>query len=124
MWCYCCKQKFYNKRTFLTLFETKNKYICDKCYDANPINLQIHSVPLDDGDITIISLFDSNYKVDMLPYSLEINQIFSHFYHKFKGYKIILLDQLDLSFLNLEVLSFWSTVFDKKVLIICGILRK
>ena len=124
MLCYVCKKKFYIKRTFLNLFETKTKFICDGCYNNNPINPKINSIPLDDGEILVVSLLDNIYQVDMNPYVYEINQVYKHFMELYKGYHIILLDYLSLTFFNLEVLSFWSTVFDKKVLIICGILRK
>ena len=124
MKCYSCDKKFYIKRTFLTLFDTKTKFICDMCYKDNPINLKVNMIPLGDSDICVISLLDTEYKVDMKPYMLEINQVYNHFFNKYKGYYILYLDYLSLTLSNLEVLSFWSTVFNKKVLIICGVLRK
>jgi hypothetical protein len=81
-------------------------------------------IPLDDGEIIIVSLFDTIYRVDMRPYVYEINQVYNYFYSTFKGYYIIILDYLSLSYFNLEILSFWNQCFDKKVLIICGVLRK
>ena len=123
MWCFICKKKFYIKRTFLTLFDTKTRFICDKCYNENPVNPKVNIVPLDDGSIVIVSLFDTIYRFNMNPYVYEINQVFNHFYKKYKGYHIILLDYLSLTLFNLEILSFWSTVFNKKLLIICGFLR-
>ena len=124
MWCYVCKKKFYLKRTFLTLFDTKKRFICDKCYENNPVNPKVNFVPLDVGNIMIISLLDTSYKVDMKPYVYEINQVYSYFMNLYKDYYIILLDYLSLTYFNLEVLSFYMTAFDKKVLIICGVLRK
>ena len=124
MLCYVCKKKFYLKRTFLTLFDTKTRFICDKCYNINPINPKVNYVQLDDGQIIVISLLNTIYKVDMSPYVYEINQVYSYFMNLYKDYYIILLDYLSLTYFNLEVLSFYMTAFDKKVLIICGVLRK
>ena len=124
MLCLACNKKFYIKRTFLTLFDTKTRFICDKCYNENPIIPKVDMITLDDGEIIIVSLFNTIYRVNMKPYAYEINQVFNHFYREYKGYYIILLDYISLTIFNLEILSFWSTVFDKKVLIICGVLRK
>ena len=122
--CYVCKKKFYIKRTFLSLFDTKTRFICDNCYKNNPINPKVNIVPLDDGEIMIISLLDTIYKVDMRPYVYEINQVYQYFMDLYNDYHIILLDYLSLTYFNLEVLSFIKTAFDKKVLIICGVLKK
>ena len=124
MLCFMCNKKFYIKRTFLTLFETKTRFICDKCYNENPVNPKINLITLDAGEIIIVSLFDTIYRVNMKPYAYEINQVFNYFYKEYRGYHIILLDYISLTFFNLEVLSFYSTAFNKKVLIICGVLRK
>ena len=123
MWCFICKKKFYIKRTFLTLFDTKTRFICDKCYGENPIKPKVNKVLLDDGEVIIISLFEGIFRVNMKPYAYEINQVFNYFYKEYKGYFIVLVDYISLTFFNLEILSFWSTAFDKKVLIICGVLR-
>ena len=117
-------KKFYIKRSFLTLFDTKTRFICDNCYNNNPINPKINMIQLDVGQIMVISLLDTIYKVDMKPYAYEINQVYNHFMNNYFGYYIIFLDYLALTYFNLEILSFWMTVFDKKVLIICGVLRK
>lgn len=124
MYCFVCKKKFYQKRGFLSLFDTKTRFICDRCYNENPVNPKVNMIPLDDGEIMIISLFDTIYRVDMRPYVYEINQVYNYFYYTFNGYYIIILDYLSLSYFNLEILSFWNQCFDKKVLIICGVLRK
>ena len=124
MICQICKKKFYIKRTFLSLFDTKTKFICDRCYGNNPISLNIEMIMLDNGQIRVVSLFDNIYKIDIRPYVYEINQVYSYFHKEYKGYTILLLDYLYVTYFNLEVLSFWNEVFDKKVLIICGVLRK
>ena len=70
------------------------------------------------------SLFDTVFKVDLKPYVLEINQIFNFFYKKYMDHSIVLLDHLALTYFNLELLSLWVEMFEKPVLIICGVLRK
>ena len=124
MWCYVCDKKFYIKRTFLSLFDSKTKFICDNCYNKNPIIPKINLIPIDNGEVIIVSLIDTIYPVDMRPYAYEINQVYKHFLSLYKDYHILILDYLSLTYFNLEVLSFWYTIFDKKVLIICGVLKK
>lgn len=124
MYCYKCKKKFYLKRGFLNLFDTKSKYICDKCLNEQPIALRFDEITLDVGIIKVVSLFDTIFKVDLKPYVLEINQIFNFFYKKYMDHSIVLLDHLALTYFNLELLSLWVEMFEKPVLIICGVLRK
>ena len=124
MYCYKCKKKFYLKRGFLNLFDTKSKYICDKCLNEQPISLRFDEITLDVGIIKVVSLFDTIFKVDLKPYVLEINQIFNFFYKKYMDHSIVLLDHLALTYFNLELLSLWVEMFEKPVLIICGVLRK
>lgn len=124
MYCYVCDKKFYQKRGFLGLFDTKTIFICNGCYKNNPVNPKVQMIPTDNGNVIIVSLFDTIYRVNMKPYVYEINQVYNYFYNKFRGYNIILLDYLSLTYFNLELLSFWLTAFDKKILVICGVLRK
>lgn len=124
MYCYKCKKKFYLKRGFLNLFDTKSKYICDKCLNEQPISLRFDEITLDVGIIKVVSLFDTIFKVDLKPYVLEINQIFNFFYKKYMDHSIVLLDHLALTYFNLELLSLWVEMFEKPLLIICGVLRK
>ena len=124
MYCYKCKKKFYLKRGFLNLFDTKSKYICDKCLNEQPISLRFDEITLDVGIIKVVSLFDTIFKVDLKPYVLEINQIFNFFYKKYMDNSIVLLDHLALTYFNLELLSLWVEMFEKPLLIICGVLRK
>ena len=124
MYCYKCKKKFYLKRGFLNLFDTKSKYICDKCLNEHPISLRFDEITLDVGIIKVVSLFDTIFKVDLKPYVLEINQIFNFFYKKYRDHSIVLLDHLALTYFNLELLSLWVEMFEKPLLIICGVLRK
>ena len=106
------------------MFDTKTKYICDKCFNDQPVNIKVENVTLDNGQVMIVSLFDTIYKVEMAPYILEINQIYKYFKLKFIGYEILIFDNVSLTFLNLELLSFLNECFDKKLIILCGILRK
>ena len=59
MWCYVCDKKFYIKRTFLSLFDSKTKFICDNCYNKNPIIPKINLIPIDNGEVIIVSLIDT-----------------------------------------------------------------
>ena len=124
MYCYKCKKKFYLKRGFLNLFDTKSKYICDKCLNEQPISLRFDEITLDVGIIKVVSLFDTVLKVDLKPYVLEINQIFNFFFQKYNQYEILILDYLSLTYFNLEILSLWIEMFEKPILIICGVLKK
>ena len=124
MYCQKCKKKFYIKRGFLDLFDTKTRYICDKCLNDLPISLKLEIIPLDVGNIKVVSLFDTIYRVDLNPYILEINQIYNFFRKKYRSYEILFLDYLLLTYFNLELLSFWVESFDKPLLIICGVLKK
>ena len=89
MWCFICKKKFYIKRSFLTLFDTKTRFICDNCYNNNPINPKINMIQLDVEEIMVVSLLDTIYKVDMKPYAYEINQVYNYFMKNYFGYYII-----------------------------------
>ena len=124
MYCYKCKKKFYLKRGFLNLFDTKSNYICDKCLNEQPISLRFDEITLDVGTIKVVSLFDTVFKVDLKPYVLEINQIFNFFFQKYNQYEILILDYLSLTYFNLEILSLWIEMFEKPILIICGVLKK
>ncbi len=124
MICLNCKNSFYVKRSFLTLFETKRYYICDRCRREYPLNPSVDNIPLQEYQLTIITLFNFKYPFVYHSYCEEYSKIVSWALLKYPQYFLFLIDKLCLSDYTLEILSFLADVEKKNILAICFQMKK
>lgn len=122
--CINCQKKFYIKRDFLSLFETKKYYICDECRNDYPINLKLERIPLENAELFVVSLLDKSYHFNYNAYILELSLIITRFIKKYSNYHLVYLDNFKLSYFNLEVLSFLADSVKKSILLVCFNLKK
>ncbi|MDE7263715.1 MAG: hypothetical protein K2N64_03550 [Anaeroplasmataceae bacterium] len=124
MICYNCYKKFYVKRNFLSLFETKKYYICNMCRKAFPIKMKYEEIPLQTFNLVIISIFEVVYQLKFESYSYEISRICSYFIKKHPNYFFIYFDSLRLTDLSLEIFNFISEEENKPILLLCCEIKK
>lgn len=110
-----CKKSFYIKKSFLTLFATKQYYLCQQCYQETPIRLKAESFYLDQRDVKVVSIFDEKIFINYNCYTLELSQIFEQFY---KSYFVLIIEELYLDEVVQEVLEWLQQDVNKKLLII------
>ncbi len=120
--CLNCKNDFYVKRNFLTLFETKKYYICDDCFKKNPINFKYENVKLENFDLSIISMTDNCYKFNIDAYQKEISLTTKKIIKK--DYFFIYLDIFKLNDTNIEIINFLANDVKKNILLLCFVLKK
>ena len=60
MKCLVCNNYFNERRSILTLFDTKKYFICTNCLKRYPIEIEFNTIPLDNHVIEIVSLFKKN----------------------------------------------------------------
>lgn len=124
MICYNCKKKFYVKRSFLSLFETKKYYICNTCSSSYPINLSYEELPLENYSLSIVSIFKMIYKLNLNAYQKEISRIVEFLISKYKDYFFVYLDSFRENDVNIELLNFLADTQKKSILLICCELKK
>lgn len=124
MICYNCKKKFYVKRSFLSLFETKKYYICNTCRSSYPINLSYEEFPLENYSLSIVSIFKMIYKLNLNAYQKEISRIVEFLISKYKDYFFVYLDSFRENDVNIELLNFLADTQKKSILLICCELKK
>lgn len=123
MHCNICGSYFYLKRNFLDLFNTKKEYVCDYCYKKYPINLQVTNVFLDEYECKIISMFNTNYKINYNSFIVEYSKI-AKTYIEMDGYETLFFDSISLSDENIELLYMISKLFNKNLIIITFLIKK
>lgn len=124
MLCYNCDKKFYVKRNFLSLFETKKYYICNHCRKTFPIKLKYEEISLPSSNLVVISIFEAIYQMNIEAYCVEISRISSYFLAKHTEYFFMYFDSFRLTDTALEVLNFISEVEKKPILLLCAELKK
>ena len=117
MICLCCNNKFYVKRSFKDIFNTKTYFICDKCLKDNPIDLKIDYLMLDNGDAVIISLLKRKPNFSYDAYIHEMSYLLSKYLFD-EQYYLLFLDELYPSLSTLEMLDLLSNVTKKKLLVL------
>lgn len=120
--CLNCKNDFYVKRNFLTLFETEKYYICDDCRKNNPINFKYENIRLENYNLLIISMVENCYKFNIDAYQREIAKTIKYFIKK--DYFLIYLDVFILNDINIEIINFIANDVDNNVLLLCFNLKK
>ncbi|MDE5546687.1 MAG: hypothetical protein K2I88_04405 [Anaeroplasmataceae bacterium] len=124
MICFNCKKKFYVKRNFLSLFETKKYYICNACKSSYPIHLEYEEIPLESYGLYIVSVFKNIYKLNLDAYQKEISRILEYLTLKFKEYFLVYLDSFKENDVNIELLNFLADTQKKSILLVCCELKK
>lgn len=122
--CYNCGQKFYIKRSFLTLFETKKYYICNRCRSSYQIQLKMEHVPLENFTVSILSIFEHLYHLNLESYCLEVSKIVFHFILNKPEYFVVFLEKCIFNDDMLECLNFLAEGEKKSILLICCELKK
>jgi hypothetical protein len=123
MLCRICGEYFYIRRGLLDLFQTKEEYICNKCYKKYPIHLSYEGVQLDKYTCVILSMFDKKYKIDYNLFIKEYTKIFKANQNR-KGYQLLFMNHMDLDDSSLEVLDAISKLFESNLIILCLSVRK
>lgn len=124
MICYNCLKHFYVKRSFLTLFETKKYYICDSCRKAYPIHLQTECLPLENYELSIVTIFDHFFQLNLESYCLELSKIVSYFIKNKSELFLVFLEKVVLNDIMLETISFLADAEKKSILLLCCELKK
>lgn len=124
MYCYNCNKKFYIRRTFLKLFETKKYYICDGCRKKYPLKVNIEDIRLETYNLKIICLFERTYNLKFDSYIFEINKIAKYLIETNPDYLFVFLDKLKLNDDSIEMLSFLADSENKDILLLCCELKK
>lgn len=124
MICYNCKKKFYVKRNFLSLFETKKYYICNTCRNSNPIQLYYEEILLENYNLHIVSIFKRIYKLNLNAYQIEISRIVEYFFIKYKEYFFVYLEKFHANDIEIEMLSFLADSQKKSIILVCCELKK
>ncbi len=124
MICYNCRNKFYIKRNFLSLFETKQYYICDACKKNYPIELSFEDIPLESFGLRIVSIWKFLYRLNLDAYSSEISRIVEKILKLHPNFFFIYFDSFRLTDFTLEIVSFLADTEGKNILLICGELKK
>ncbi len=122
--CYNCKKKFFVKRNFLTLFETKKYYICNACRKEHPIKLSFETIPLENYNLYLVSIFQAVYDLNLESYAIEIARIVEYFLKNKPEYFLVFIEKFKLDDLSVELLSFVADCEKKSVLLICCELKK
>ena len=121
--CRICGEIFYIRRGLLDLFNTKEEYICNRCYKKYPIHLSYEAIQLDKYQAIILSMFSKKYKIDYNLYVREYNKIFLANYRR-GNYHVLFFNHVDLTDETLEVLDAISKLHSMNLIIICFSLRK
>lgn len=124
MICRNCQKKFYVKRSYLSLFENKTYYICEKCRRGYPLRPQVERIPLENKELVCISFFENSYRLNLEAYSLELSYLIEQLMKKHSDYFFIYQDVVFLSDLLIEWLNFLSIEENKAILLVCSILKK
>lgn len=124
MICYNCQKKFYVKRSFLSLFETKKYYICNACRASHPIQFSYEEIPLENFSLAVVSIFKITYKLNLNAYQEELSKIVEYFFKKYKSYFFVYLDKFWLNDFNLEALSFLADTQSKSIFLVCCEVKK
>lgn len=116
--CQLCGNKFYIKRSILTLFKSQKEYICNNCLKKYEIKIEFETIYLDIYSATIVTFFKSKYKIDYNAYVKEYSKIFETLYKKAKAYPIF-LDHIILNDYTIETLDIISKLNNKDIIIFC-----
>lgn len=122
MICKVCGKRFYIKKSLHELFKKKEEYLCDKCYKKYPIKLNITPLILDEYHCYILSIFPKNYNINYNYFINEYSKIYSALLNK-KGYLVLFFDYIYLSDNVIEILDFYSKLFESNLYVITFNLR-
>ena len=124
MICKICGDIFYIKRNLLKLFNTKEEYVCNKCYKKYPIHLSYEVCQLDKYNCVILPMFNKKYRIDYNVFIKEYSKIFVANMQR-EGYEIFFFNHLDLSdFNSLEALDAITKLVNSNIIILCFSLIK
>lgn len=118
MRCRICGQMFYIKRGILDLFNTKEEYICNRCYKKYPINLSYEAIQLDRYKAVIISMFSKRYKLDYNLFYKEYSKVFIANFKR-KGFKTFFIDFINLNDYTLEIIDGITKLVNCDIIIVC-----
>ena len=115
--CLVCGKDFVIKRGFDDILRTKKEFVCDKCYQENPINIEFNYIPLTNHQLEIVSLFKTSY----INHDAFINE-YSQIYQKLKQEKgnkpIYLYDSFVLTEDKINEFDYLSKELDEDITIL------
>lgn len=115
--CLICGNKFYVKRSILSLFTIEKEYICKDCYKKYPISLNFEDITLDKFKVTFITIFKNVFIKDFSCFYLEYGKIFNAIYKK-ASVPIIFIDSITINDYTLEEIDEITKMFSSDVIIL------
>ena len=122
MVCMICKKQFYEKRTLLNLFKEEKGYICNKCYQKYPIELETESFELENYNCLVVSMFKYDYKINYNAFIMEYQKIYLRLFN-LNDSSLLFFDNVDLH-KDLEVLNLYANSLENNIIILTFHMRK
>lgn len=115
--CIVCHKSFIIKRSIKELLKKQMYLICDMCYKAHPLKLNVLNIPLEGGyEAFILSLFDESEKFNADGYILEYSKIVCKYLNK----EPIVENNFSLNKKNIKRLDTISKLLQNNVYVICN----
>ena len=121
MKCRICGERFFIRRSLLSLFNEDKEYICRDCYKKYHININYETIQLDCHKAMVISIFKKKLRLDYNLFFKEYSKIFLSLYNN--GVNVFFLDDLKYSYDFYEYLDCISKIEDSDIVILCFSIR-
>ena len=122
MKCLVCNNYFNERRSVISLFDTKKYYICSNCLKKHPFEVEFNTIPLDNHTLEIISLFKKNKRINYEGFITEFSLIYENLKSIHKNSIIIFYDFFYLKTGLIREFNYISTMFDKDILLLTNLL--
>ncbi len=119
MICHNCGKKFYVKRGFLQLFETKKYYVCNQCLNVFNFHPFVERIALENYDLVTIRLYSRKTYVCLLSFSEQIAFLVERISQNHPDYFLVYEDEIKLTDEMIELLSFLADSVQQNILLIC-----
>lgn len=117
MKCLVCGKTFIIKRKIKELFSKQMYLICDECYKAHPLKLNVVEIPLSYGyKAKVLSLFNETDRFNADAYLIEYSKIVT----RYLKYYPIMENNFCLCKKTLKRLDVISNLIKQDVFIICN----
>lgn len=119
MICHNCGKKFYVKRGFLQLFETKKYYVCNQCLNAFNFHPFVERIALENYNLVSISLYSNKTYTNLVSFSEQIAYLVERISKNHPDYFLVYEDEIRLTDEMIELLSFLADSVQQNILLIC-----
>lgn len=121
VYCLVCKEEFNEPRFLKDLFRTKKYHICNKCMVKYPFKIEHHIIPLENHNLKITSLFESNRSFNFEGYVYEFGTIYYWMLENNKNSIILFYDFFNITKEKLREFEYISTLLDKDIIVLTNI---